>query len=130
MVTAMLEKRATAERPLTRSGDLTARLDALKSAHPEIAALVYLDFRAGTVLGTSSDAGKPQEALDALCRTAAVFLDGPFLGGDAALLATPLDLITVHRAPDEPGAALCLLFDPGLDPAVARAVAEATAEGW
>jgi len=105
---------------------LRERLDALAAPVPGLASCAYLDPGAGTVLGTGSAAGLPQETLDMLCR-AARHLTGGETAGDQALIATRRELTVLQRLPGDDGTALALVFAPETRPTAARAAARGLA---
>ena len=107
---------------------VTARLDALARQAPGADAVAYLDTAAGTVLGTSSEAGQSQETLDALCALAARVI-GP-QGHGATLLATRLETVVLAPAVPGRGDALAFFFDPECPPEAARGAAAAALAHW
>ena len=105
-----------------------ARLDALVRLAPGTDAVAYLDVEAGTVLGTSSEAGQRQETLDALCALAGRLRRAQ--GAGAAVVAPRLETIVLAPAAPGHGDVVAFFFDPECPPGAARAAAAAALDRW
>ena len=98
---------------------MRARLDAAAGVAPECSAAAVFDLHAELVLGTSLEAGLPQERLDTLCRLATDLLQRE--NAEEALIAGRLDLAALCRLGND-RTALCLVLDRQTPPGVARTV--------
>ncbi|WP_089233964.1 hypothetical protein [Tropicimonas sediminicola] len=99
--------------PLTaRDETLTKDLDRFRRTHAGIDALVYLDFKAGTVLCVSAAADHPQEVFDELCGLSAETFTDLAPRTTQATVATLTEVLVLQRSSKAPGTALCLVFDP------------------
>lgn len=102
-----------AEMPLTpRDETLTMDLDRFRQINAEVDAVVYLDFKAGTVLCVSATADHPQEVFDELCRVSSEIFADPDTQTRQATVVTLTEVLVLHRLSRDDGTALCLFFDP------------------
>ncbi|WP_149866407.1 hypothetical protein [Tropicimonas marinistellae] len=108
--------------------NVSSRLDSLRLQNATIDAVVYVDFKATTVLGASSHAARPQEVLDGLCRVASEAFSNVGNNAEQAVLATVTELLVLQNVPQEAGTALCFFFPPETPSQQARGIARRTVE--
>lgn len=87
---------------------VTVQLDEIRARWRGVDAVAFVDLECGTLLGISSDAGKPQEAMDEQCRLARLILSPAGDAGGRAILATRREITTYQALAETPGYALCL----------------------
>lgn len=101
-------------------------LASLRLAHSEIDCAMLSDLRARTVLRASSHIDQPQEVLDELGRTAAMFFGDRFGDRCEFCLVTPSRTLVARRLGADGDTALLVVFAPDVDLGWARTtVAEA-----
>ncbi|MFD0981250.1 hypothetical protein [Tropicimonas aquimaris] len=95
-----------------RDETLTKDLDRLRRTHAGMDALVYLDFKAGTVLCVSAAADHPQEVFDELCSLCAETFTDLQPQTTQAMVVTLTEVLVLQRSSRTPGTSLCLILDP------------------
>ncbi len=115
--------------------NVAAKLEELRGALPGCTLVAYADLSSDLTLCVSARVKPPQEQLDALCMTAAAFLNG--LGTvasgeqkailrDQAVVLTAMDVQIFLRSPKDASDALCCICSGGIDFNIVAQQARAT----